>query len=80
MTDAPFNGELRAQVRTKFVSTSAGNTHLTLQGERVILGPTGEKIRVVEMPTGGNIIEHGDHQHAAIRPRSAAVITKAHNG
>lgn len=75
--EAPLPGELRAQLnRTTFLSTSAGKTHLTRPGERVILGPTGEKIRIVETPTGGNQLEHGDHLHAVIRPGSAAVHSK----
>ena len=77
MVDNPFKGELRAKVKQKFVSGYGGKTHVAQAGERVIYGPTGERIRIIETTTGGNLIEHGDHQHAAIRPRSAAVITRA---
>ena len=69
--------ELRAALRESTVFTVAGRVHVRKPGERTILGPTGEAIRIVEVPEGGNQIEHGDHLHAAIRPEAAAVVARS---
>jgi hypothetical protein len=69
--------ELRAALRTSTVFTVAGKIDVHKPGERVILGPSGEMIRVVEVPEGGNQIEHDEHLHAVIRPNSAAVTATA---
>lgn len=69
--------ELRAPVTEKIISTVAGTMRVHSSGERVIYGPRGEAIRVVEFAEGGNQIEHGEHLHAVVRPESAVTSGKA---
>lgn len=61
--------EMRAPLKERTVFTTAGRSVQRAAGERIILGPNGQPIRVIENPDGGNQIEHGDHLHAVIRPR-----------
>jgi len=69
-----FLTAMRAPLKQKFMSTVAGRVTLRRDGERVIYGPNGAPIRVVEKvnhadgSSGGNQIEHGDRLHAVIRP------------
>lgn len=66
--------ELRAPLKETIISTSSRTMRVHSQGQRVIYSPRGEAILIVEMPEGGNQIEHGDHLHAAIRPEAAVVV------
>lgn len=67
--------ELRAPLKETIISTLAGTMRVRSDGERVIYGPRGEKIRVVEFTEGGNQIEHGEHLHAVVRPPTAEVTS-----
>jgi len=69
--------ELRAPLKETIISTPGRTMRVHSEGRRVIYSPRGEAILVVEMPEGGNQIEHGDHLHAAIRPMAAVVVGKA---
>ena len=66
--------ELRAPLKETIISTLSRTMRVHSQGQRVIYSPRGETILVVEMPEGGNQIEHGDHLHAAIRAEAAVVV------
>jgi hypothetical protein len=63
---------MRAETKKRTMFTRAGRTVVRSPGERIIFSPTGEKIRVTEIPgpeySGGNQVEHGDHLHAHVRP------------
>jgi hypothetical protein len=62
-----FIRAMRAETRKATVFTSAGRAVVQRNGERIIYAPNAEKIRVVELPEGGNQVEHGDHLHAHVR-------------
>jgi hypothetical protein len=62
---------LRAPLKEKFVSTAAGNTRHKTSGERTLYAPNGEPLRVIEDPSGGTQIEHGNSLHAVVRPKTA---------
>ena len=64
---------MRANLKERTVFTPSGRTTIHDRGERVILAPNGDKIRVVELPEGGNQVEHGDHLHAHIRAKPVTV-------
>jgi len=66
--------ELRAPLKETIISTSSRTMRVRSAGQRVIYSPRGEAILIVELPEGGNQIEHGDHLHAAIRPEAAAAV------
>jgi hypothetical protein len=63
-----FLTAMRAETRKSTVFTQAGRTVVQKSGERVLYGPQGQPIRVVEDPEGGTQVEHGDHLHAVVRP------------
>ena len=65
-----FLTSFRAQPKEKTMFTSAGRSVQRSDGERVIYGPKGQPIRVLEDPLSGTQIEHGDHLHAVIRPQT----------
>lgn len=60
--------KMRAPLRERTVFTPAGRTVLHSNGERRLVGPDGEPIKVVQDPFGGVQVEHGEHLHAVIRP------------
>jgi hypothetical protein len=61
--------ELRNRdLRRRFISTVAGRAHIRLDTERMMRGPDGQAIRIIEDVRHGTHIEHGDHQHAVVRP------------
>lgn len=66
---AAFLTQMRAETRKTTVFGPAGRAVVQRPGERVLLAPDGTPIRVVELPEGGNQVEHGDHLHAHVRPR-----------
>lgn len=68
-----FLTSMRAPLKEQTVSTSAGTTRIRKPGERILYGPKGQPIRVIELPEGGNIVEHGDQQHAHVRARPIRV-------
>jgi hypothetical protein len=62
--------QMRAPLKQRTVFGQGGKTVVRSKGERILLGPNGQPIRVVEDPEGGTQIEHGDHLHAVIRPQA----------
>jgi len=61
--------EMRAPLKHSTVFGPAGRWVRRKTGERVILGPNGTPIRVVQYVDGGSAVEHGnDHRHAVARP------------
>lgn len=73
---AAFLTQMRAPLRRSTTFTPAGRTVMRHSGERVLYGPKGQPIRVVENPDGGTQIEHGDHLHAVVRPQPARLKLK----
>lgn len=67
---------MRAPLRERTIFGPAGRARVHLPGERMILSPTGEPIKIVEDELHGVQVEHGDHLHAVVRPRT---ITKGAN-
>ena len=66
--------KMRAPLKERTTFTSAGRTVIHSPGERIIYGPKGQKIRILELDNG-NLIQHGnergrgvEHQHAHVRP------------
>jgi hypothetical protein len=45
----------------------AGRGIIRRPGERILYGPGGAPIRVIQLPAGGTQVEHGDHLHAHVR-------------
>jgi hypothetical protein len=69
--------ELRnRELRHRFISTVAGRVRLRLDTERMLRGPDGQAIRVIEDIKHGTHIEHGDHLHAVVRPSTLRMRTK----
>ena len=69
-----YLNKMRAPLRERLMFTPAGRTVVHDPGERIIYGPRGQKIRIVDTPTGTQV-EHGnergrgvEHQHAHVRP------------
>jgi len=62
--------KMRAPLKRRTQFGPAGRAVIRSTGERIIYGPNGQPIRVIEHPEGGNQIEHGDHLHAVVRPRT----------
>ena len=65
---------LRAPLKSRTMFGPAGRAVIRSKGERVIFGPDGQPVHVIELPEGGTQIEHDDergdyHLHAAIRPQ-----------
>lgn len=64
---------LRARPREQTTFTAAGRQTIRSNGERVLYAPDGTPLRVVEDPLGGTQVEHGDHLHAVVRPRTVTI-------
>lgn len=69
--------EMRAPLRQRRTVIGRAGTFRSLEdGERVLTLPDGTRVRVIERAdpefgrSGGNQIEHGDHLHAVVRPRT----------
>ena len=65
--------EYEAEMRAKTMFGPAGRAVIRSQGERIVLGPRGEKLRVVQLPGNHTQVEHEDehrdtHIHANVRP------------
>jgi hypothetical protein len=61
--------QMRAPLKQATVFGKAGRWVRHRTGERVILGPNGKPIRVVQYVDGGSAVEHGsDYRHAVARP------------
>lgn len=67
---------MRAQPKQRRTVIGPAGTFRPLDdGEAVLLGPDGTPVRIVERigddgQASGNQIEHGDHLHAVVRPRT----------
>jgi len=66
---------LRAPLKSRTMFGPAGRAVIRSKGERVIFGPDGQPVHVIELPEGGTQIEHDDedgnyHLHANIRPQT----------
>ena len=72
-----FLTSMRAPLKQSTTFTPAGRTVIHRDGERILYGPRGEKIRVVEDPLHGTQIEHGEHQHVVVRPTPATTRTRS---
>ncbi len=64
-----FLTAMRAQPKERTQFGPAGRAVIRSKGERIIYGPNGERIRVVEDELHGTQVEHGDHLHAVGRPQ-----------
>ena len=65
--------EYEAELRATTMFGPAGRAVIHSQGERVVLGPRGERLRVVQLPGNATQVEHEDeagdtHIHANVRP------------
>lgn len=65
---ADYLTTMRAPLKQRTTFTQAGRSVQHSPGELVIYAPDGSAIRIVELPEGGNQIEHGDRLHAVVRP------------
>lgn len=70
-----FLTSMRAPLKERTQFGPAGRAVIRSDGERVLLGPRGEKIRVIEDTLHGTQVEHGDHLHAVVRPGVMRVRT-----
>ena len=75
-----FLSKMRAPLRERTTFTPAGRSVMHSEGERILFGPKGQKIRVVQRPDGGVQVEHGneqgrgvEHQHAHVRPQCVTI-------
>lgn len=60
---------MRAPLKQRTVFGPAGKTVVHDSGERILFGPKGEKIRVIEAPGGTTQVEVGDQLHGIVRPQ-----------
>ena len=74
-----FLTAMRAETRKSTVFTSAGKAVVQRNGERVLLGPQGQPIRIIEDPQGNTQVEHGDHLHAVVRPGVVTSRTRSNS-
>lgn len=61
---------MRAPLRERTVFGPAGRAVVHSAGEKILYGPNGEKIRVIEDENHNTQIEHGDHLSGVARPRA----------
>lgn len=66
---------MRAPLKAKTVFGPAGRQVVHESGERVLYGPKGEKIRVIEQPGHSTQIETGDRLHGIVRPKPVRMKT-----
>lgn len=64
-----YLGAMRAPLRAKTVFGPVGRSTAYESGERILFGPKGEKIRVIEHPGGSTQVEIGEQLHAVVRPQ-----------
>lgn len=64
-----YLGAMRAPLKAKTVFGPVGRSTAYESGERVLYGPKGEKIRVIEHPGGSTQVEVGDQLHGVVRPQ-----------
>lgn len=63
-----YHKAMRAPLKQRTVFTSAGRTVVHSAGEKILYGPKGEKIRVIEDESYNTQIEHGDNLSGVARP------------
>lgn len=63
-----FLTALRAPLKQRTTFTPAGRAVIRSSGEKLIFGPDGKPIKVVEDENGGTQIETDDRLHAVVRP------------
>lgn len=69
--------EMRAPLKERTMFGPAGRCVLRSKGERTIYGPNGEPIKIVEDEFAGVQVEHGEHLHAVVRPRTVTKGARA---
>jgi len=72
-----FLTAMRAPLKERTQFSSAGRQVIRSKGERIIYGPNGHPIRVVDDELHGTHIEHDDRVHVVVRPRPASVGASA---
>jgi hypothetical protein len=70
---------MRAPLKERTQFGPAGRTVIRSNGERVLYGPKGQPIRVIEDPLHGTQIEHGEHLHAVVRPSPVTTRTRSNS-
>jgi len=71
---AAYLTQMRAPLRQRRTVIGPAGTFRPLEdGERVLLGPDGTRIRIAENISGGTQVEHGEHLHAVVRPKAATM-------
>lgn len=70
-----FMHSMRAPLKAKTVFGPAGRQVVHESGERILYGPKGEKIRVIEQPGHSTQIEAGDRLHGVVRPQPVRMKT-----
>lgn len=66
---AAYMHSMRAPLKAKTMFGPAGRQVVHESGERILYGPKGEKIRVIEQPGHSTQIEAGDRLHGVVRPQ-----------
>lgn len=79
---AAFRRAMRAPLKERTQFGPAGRAVIHSSGERILFGPRGEKIRVIEDTRHGTQIEHtgkdgDDHLHAVVRPATTHITLSA---
>lgn len=76
-----FLTSLRADTKKRTMFTSAGRSVQQSRGERIIYGPNGEKIRVLEDPNQATQVEQRDDKlHAVMRPGTVNITVDRKTG
>lgn len=71
---------MRAPLRERTQFGPAGRAVIRSAGERVLFGPKGQPIRVVEDERHNTQVEHGDHLHVVMRPRTVRATVSRSTG
>lgn len=72
---AAYLTAMRAPLKQRTQFGPAGRAVIHSDGEKVIYGPDGTPIRIIEDTLHGTHVEHGDHLHAVVRPGVMRVRT-----
>jgi hypothetical protein len=73
---AAFLTSMRAPLKERTQFGPAGRAVIRSNGERVLLGPRGERIRVIEDAQQGTQIEHDERLHVVIRPQTTTITAR----
>lgn len=66
---AAFLQMMEAPTKQKTVFAGGLKQRVRSAGEKTIFAPDGTPLKIVSDPSGVTHVEHGDHQHAHVRPR-----------